>query len=315
MEKEKQIIKPDEIEFYDQSLLTIEINGKSYTAARPISDHMGLAWTSQRQKLRNSDKFNCDDIITVGKDGRIRKMLFIPVEELNAWLFSINADKVKPELRDIVIKYQKECVMVLYQYWTKGKAENPRFKDQKNISRIEAQNIFNSFVSFNMNFGDNQSRASIKAMNSLLEEYNYDIAAAQGMTREEAEAFVIAKYGKPVFLNPRSRHEWKDRVLCDWINIMLDDPGLWKGTTSLNIEDFYNDYIDFCRTQNKEHETYNGWTRKIRAIFEEHVRRVQKSGESRRYYKFADIDTCRKQLEKYTGEQLWPPVPVSDVIN
>ena len=48
------------------------------------------------------------------------------LRKLPAWLYSIHANKVKPEIRDTVIKYQEECDDVLWDYWTKGVAINPR---------------------------------------------------------------------------------------------------------------------------------------------------------------------------------------------
>ena len=53
-------------------------------------------------------------------------MLCLMLRKLPAWLYSVNANKVKPELRDTVIKYQEECDDVLWDYWTKGKVVNPR---------------------------------------------------------------------------------------------------------------------------------------------------------------------------------------------
>ncbi|MFS9904411.1 phage antirepressor N-terminal domain-containing protein, partial [Salmonella enterica] len=39
---------------------------------------------------------------------------------------TISPNKVKPEIRDKVIRYQEECDDVLYDYWTKGVVINPR---------------------------------------------------------------------------------------------------------------------------------------------------------------------------------------------
>jgi hypothetical protein len=40
-------------------------------------------------------------------------MLCLPLDFLNGWLFGINADRVKPEVRDQVLRYQRECYRVL----------------------------------------------------------------------------------------------------------------------------------------------------------------------------------------------------------
>ncbi|MCO9782225.1 phage antirepressor Ant, partial [Salmonella enterica subsp. enterica serovar Mbandaka] len=55
-------------------------------------------------------------------------MICLAFRKFAAWLSSIQPNKVRPEIRDKVIQYQEECDDVLYEYWTKGKAENPRKK-------------------------------------------------------------------------------------------------------------------------------------------------------------------------------------------
>ncbi|MCO0991262.1 phage antirepressor Ant, partial [Escherichia coli] len=59
---------------------------------------------------------------------KLRKLLCLPLKKLNGWLFSINPEKVRADIRDKLIQYQEECFTVLHDYWTKGKAENARKK-------------------------------------------------------------------------------------------------------------------------------------------------------------------------------------------
>ena len=115
------------VKFNNQELLTLKVGEIIYTASRPIVEGMGLNWGSQSAKLKNP-KFNCCDIETVAQDGKIRTMLCMPIKKLNGWLFSINPEKVKPEIKDDVIAYQEECFEALYNYWHKGEAVNPRFE-------------------------------------------------------------------------------------------------------------------------------------------------------------------------------------------
>jgi hypothetical protein len=42
-------------------------------------------------------------------------MLCLPLKYLNGWLFGVNANRVKPELRERVIQYQRECYDILAQ--------------------------------------------------------------------------------------------------------------------------------------------------------------------------------------------------------
>lgn len=114
------------VKFYDDTLITLEKDGEQYVAVRPIVENMGLEWSGQQKKLVSTPKFSCVDIYTTGKDGKNYKMLCIPVRKLNGWLFSINPEKVRPEIRHIVEQYQEECFTVLHDYWHKGVAVNER---------------------------------------------------------------------------------------------------------------------------------------------------------------------------------------------
>jgi len=60
-------------------------------------------------------------MVTVAEDGKTREMLFLPLRKIAAWLYSININKVAPELRDKITRYQNECGDVLWNYWTQQK--------------------------------------------------------------------------------------------------------------------------------------------------------------------------------------------------
>ena len=112
------------LSFHGSDLITLKVEDVIYTAVKPIVEAMGLDWGGQQQKLSKSgDKFNCRDISMVAKDGKIRQMLCMPLKKLNGWLFSINPEKVRADLREKVIQYQEECFEALYNYWHFGKAE------------------------------------------------------------------------------------------------------------------------------------------------------------------------------------------------
>jgi hypothetical protein len=98
---------------------------------------MGLDWSGQQQKLREQgEKFNCRVISMVASDGKLREMLCIPLEKLNGWLFSVNPEKVRPDIKHTVALYQEECFIVLYEYWHHGEAINPRFYEENATSLL-----------------------------------------------------------------------------------------------------------------------------------------------------------------------------------
>lgn len=117
------------VPFNGQQIITAVAAGVTYVAMRQIVENIGIDWTGQSVKLRKmKDKFNCRDISMVAADGKLRKLLCLPLKKLNGWLFSINPEKVRADIRGKLIQYQEECFTVLHDYWTKGNVENPRKK-------------------------------------------------------------------------------------------------------------------------------------------------------------------------------------------
>ncbi|CAM3578938.1 MULTISPECIES: phage antirepressor N-terminal domain-containing protein [Yersinia] len=119
------------VTFHGQSLTTIFHDGQPFVAMRPIVENIGIDWSGQMAKLKNQrDKFGCRDISTPSKGG-VQQMLCLPLRKLNGWLFSINPEKVRADIRDKLIQYQEECFSVLHEYWTKGEVVNPRKKNRQ----------------------------------------------------------------------------------------------------------------------------------------------------------------------------------------
>lgn len=117
------------VPFNGQQIITAMAAGVAYVAMKPIVENLGMSWGTQQQKLmKQLDKFKCIHMNMVAADGKLRKLLCLPLKKLNGWLFSINPEKVRADIRDKLIQYQEECFTVLHDYWTKGKAENARKK-------------------------------------------------------------------------------------------------------------------------------------------------------------------------------------------
>lgn len=106
------------VPFHSAELLIIEHNGQPYTPMKPIVEGMGLAWQSQHEKLKNRFNSTITEIMMVAQDGKQRLMTCLPLKKLFGWMMTISPNKVKPELKDTIIKYQNECDDVLWDYWT-----------------------------------------------------------------------------------------------------------------------------------------------------------------------------------------------------
>lgn len=118
-------ISTQTISFNNQALITFEQNGTYYTAMKPICENIGLEWGSQYNRIKRDDVLSSVIFImkTTGNDGKDYQMICLPIEYLNGWLFGIDVNRCKPEIRETLIKYKKECYQALHDYWFKGKAE------------------------------------------------------------------------------------------------------------------------------------------------------------------------------------------------
>lgn len=110
------------VPFNGQQIITAMAAGIAYVAMKPVVENLGMSWGTQQQKLtRSKEKFGCIHM-NIPSAGGIQKMLVLPLKKLNGWLFSINPEKVRADIRDKLIQYQEECFTVLHDYWTKGAA-------------------------------------------------------------------------------------------------------------------------------------------------------------------------------------------------
>lgn len=94
------------VPFYGNSLFVVEHNGEAYTPMKPIVEGMGLDWKSQHKKI--SQRFAKGMVeITIPSAGGMQSMICLALRKLAAWLNSISPNKVRPEIRDNVIRYQE----------------------------------------------------------------------------------------------------------------------------------------------------------------------------------------------------------------
>ena len=117
-------IEQKTIIFYDDQLtaVLVAVDGRQvvYVPLRSICDYLGVDWSGQRQRILRdavlSDVVSGVVITPTPLDNRFanpQEMMCIPLDYLNGFLFGINASRVKAEIRERLIRYQKECYRVL----------------------------------------------------------------------------------------------------------------------------------------------------------------------------------------------------------
>lgn len=113
------------VRFYDDEikLVVVEESGhrQAYVPIRPICEFLGVTWSPQLRRI-NRDPILAEVAssvtVTVTESGQRGQMLCLPLDYLNGWLFGINANRVKEEVRERLLRYQRECYQVLAQAFT-----------------------------------------------------------------------------------------------------------------------------------------------------------------------------------------------------
>ncbi|WP_333666228.1 phage antirepressor N-terminal domain-containing protein [Acinetobacter guillouiae] len=140
------------VPFHNAELFLVEHNGQPYVPMRSIVQGMGLDWKSQFVKLKQRFSACVVEItMQILGDDQARSHTCLLLRKLPAWLYSIHANKVKPELRDTVIMYQNECDDVLWDYWTRGQAVNPRKstpKDRESLRHAVSNLVSRAKINF-----------------------------------------------------------------------------------------------------------------------------------------------------------------------
>lgn len=130
------------IQFHNQSLVTFAQNGVRYTAMKPICDNIGLEWGSQYNRIKRDEVLAQGAVmISMPSQGGEQQTLCLPIQYLNGWLFGIDTKRVKPEIRETLITYKKECYQALHDYWH-NKAE----KAQPQALSAEHQQLIKDMV-------------------------------------------------------------------------------------------------------------------------------------------------------------------------
>lgn len=118
-----------EIAFYGDQIVAVlvAVPGQArpsiYIPIRPLCEYIGVSWSGQRERImRDPVLSEVTEFVRVtrtkspGGSGRGNpNVLALPIEYLNGWLFGITATRVKDDIRDALIRYQRECYLTLWE--------------------------------------------------------------------------------------------------------------------------------------------------------------------------------------------------------
>lgn len=106
------------IDFHDDTLFAVEAPEGVFVAIKPICDALGVSPDRQRDRVRRDPVLSEGaTMMGVPSTGGVQETFCLRLDLLQGWLFGIDAARVKPEARDRVLAYKRECCAVLFRHF------------------------------------------------------------------------------------------------------------------------------------------------------------------------------------------------------
>jgi len=137
-------VEQKQVVFYDDEitavLVTIGGRNEVYVPVRPICEFLGVSWTGQRRRI-NRDPVLSTEVkgvnVTFTPGGR-QEMTCLPLDYISGFLFGINPTRVNEDVRERLIRYQRECYKVLAEAFQEGRLTADPVLDELLQSDTEA---------------------------------------------------------------------------------------------------------------------------------------------------------------------------------
>ncbi|MBL1104917.1 hypothetical protein JK361_09975 [Streptomyces sp. 5-8] len=114
---------PATVQLSTGSLLSIPgEDGQSQIVFKPAVESIGLDYSGQLKRLRRQPWATVVITSMVAEDGKTREMVTVPEDTFIMWAATLQASRVAPELRPMLVAFQTESKKALHAYWTKGVA-------------------------------------------------------------------------------------------------------------------------------------------------------------------------------------------------
>ena len=119
-----EIIETKQVMFYEDELTAVKgEDGTIYVPMRQICDRLGINWSSQAKRIRRdpvlSEEIQSVVIMTTHRGKQ--ETLCLPLTYMHGWLFGLTASRVKKELQEQLIKYQRDCYRILSEAFVENK--------------------------------------------------------------------------------------------------------------------------------------------------------------------------------------------------
>ena len=106
------------VDFHGHALTVIAgPEGEHLVAMKPICEAIGLQWEAQLKRIKRHPVLSQGvSIMDTPSAGGEQEATCLPLDYLNGWLSGVDASRVRPEIRERLVQYQRECFAALAAY-------------------------------------------------------------------------------------------------------------------------------------------------------------------------------------------------------
>ena len=180
------------VKFNNQQVPVFIQGDKPYVLMKPICENIGLDWNSQKKRInRNAVLSKGKVMMTSPSNGGDQEYIALPLGMLNGWLMGVDANKVKPEIKDTLIKYQLECYDVLYQHFM------PKPQKQIDMTLYVSKDVHNNLaLKYHRMFRQyddmiDTMRAQVEDMQRKCRRYDFKMARSAISIEEAANVLKV----------------------------------------------------------------------------------------------------------------------------
>jgi hypothetical protein len=106
------------IDFYGDELIAVrDADGTVWVPIRPLCEALGVSRRGQMERIERdpilSEAAGGRRVTRPPEQGGPQDMACLPLKYVRAWLFGINANRVKPEIRDKLLAYQRDIIEII----------------------------------------------------------------------------------------------------------------------------------------------------------------------------------------------------------
>ncbi len=188
MAEKLMVVEQKEVLFYEDTIVAVRLeDGAVYVPIRPICDNLGVALAGQRERI-NRDAVLSEVVasVSVTLTQQAREMLCLPLKYIPGWLFGINANRIKEELRDRVVRYQRECFDVLSEAFMEGRLTADPVLDellQQDTEAVQAYKMLQAMARLARN--QVLLEAKLQQHDNTLQEFGSRIGALEASLGDE----------------------------------------------------------------------------------------------------------------------------------